>query len=457
MHSGTKYPFARKVGCHNKGRKPVERMRIAVWHNLPSGGGKRALYDHVRGLVARGHEVEAWCPPTADRSYLPLRDIVPEHVVPLRGFDNHAGPARRRLYELRWNTWAKLRSMERHSRECARQMHAKEFDLLFAASCILYHTPPIGRFVNMPSVLYLQEPNRPLYEAQPELPWPAATWTTKELFSWLFWRPALLRLLRLPGFRVVAREERRSALAFDEILVNSFFSRESVLRAFGIDSKVCYLGVDTDHFVNENKKRESFVVFLGALISSKNVDFLVESVGKVSPSLRPRLVLIANTIDPIYLNRINNIAEECEVKIEVKYRVSDAEIVDLLNRARVMLYAPRLEPFGYAPLEANACGAPVIAVAEGGVRETIQDGVNGILVEREPESMAAALERVMMDDDFHSRLSAQAQKLVRRIWSLGPSIDRLEGRLRTRTVFAAEKYTDGSKGSRGSVEPKELV
>lgn len=424
-------------------------MKIAVWHNLPSGGGKRALYDHVRGLVARGHEVEAWCPPTADRTYLPLSELVPEHVVPLRGFDNYTGSARRRLYELRWNTWAKLRSMERHSRECARQMHTKEFDLLFAASCILYHTPTIGRFVNMPSVLYLQEPNRPLYEAQPELPWPAAMWTTKELFSWLSWRSALLRLLRLPGFRVVAREERKSVLAFDQILVNSLFSRESVLRAFGIDSKVCYLGVDTDHFVNENRKREPFVVFVGALISSKNVDFLVQAVGKVSPSVRPRLILIANTIDPNYLNRINKIAEECEVRIELKHRISDAEIVDLLNRARVMLYAPRLEPFGYAPLEANACGAPVIAVAEGGVRETIQDGVNGILVEQEPESMAAAIESIMLDDELHNRLSSQAQKLARKIWSLGPSIDRLEGRLRTHTIFAKKKCTDRSKRSIG--------
>ena len=58
-------------------------MKIAVWHNLPSGGGKRALYDHVSGLVARGHEVEVWAPPTAHREYLPLGRIVREHIVPL--------------------------------------------------------------------------------------------------------------------------------------------------------------------------------------------------------------------------------------------------------------------------------------------------------------------------------------------------------------------------------------
>ena len=48
-----------------------------------------------------------------------------------------------------------------------------------------------------------------------------------------------------------------------------------------------------------------------------------------------------------------------------------------------MIYTPRLEPFGYAPLEANLCGLPVIGIAEGGVRETIIDGINGFLTPTE--------------------------------------------------------------------------
>jgi hypothetical protein len=58
-------------------------MKIAVWHNLPSGGGKRALYYHVKGLVERGHTVESWCPSTAAQSYLPLSELITEHIIPL--------------------------------------------------------------------------------------------------------------------------------------------------------------------------------------------------------------------------------------------------------------------------------------------------------------------------------------------------------------------------------------
>lgn len=60
------------------------RMRVAVWHNLPSGGGRRVLHDHVTALAGRGHAVEVRCPPTADRRYWPLPAANPEHVVEFR-------------------------------------------------------------------------------------------------------------------------------------------------------------------------------------------------------------------------------------------------------------------------------------------------------------------------------------------------------------------------------------
>ncbi len=414
-------------------------MRIAVWHNLPSGGGKRALHDHVCGLVARGHRVEVWCPPTADRSYLPLNTIVPEHVVPLRigPYLDSSRTRMTKLHPFRWSAAARLREMHRHSRECARQIASKRFDILFAACCRYSGTPPIARFVDIPSVIYLQEPKRHFYESLPELPWLAMSWTAKDLLRPRFWWQASIRRARLSGIRVLGREERENALAFGEILVNSFFSRESVLRAFGIDSTVCYLGVDTGKFVNQNKRREPFVVSVGALTPPKNAEFLVRAVGKVAARLRPKLVLIANSIDSQYLDHVRKLAGRLEVVVELKHRIEDAELIDILNRARMMLYAPRLEPFGYAPLEANACGLPVIAVAEGGVRETIQDGVNGILVEHQPQIMAEAMERLLTDDVLHQRLSQQAAEVVRAKWSLPASIDKIEQRLRSKVGPAA--------------------
>jgi glycosyltransferase involved in cell wall biosynthesis len=96
----------------------------------------------------------------------------------------------------------------------------------------------------------------------------------------------------------------------------------------------------------------------------------------------------------------------------------------------MMLYAPRLEPFGFAPLEANACGLPVIAVAEGGVRETIIDGLNGLIVENDVKELARAIDSLRRDKDYAHKLGENGRKLVTEKWSLKPSIDRLERRFK---------------------------
>lgn len=406
-------------------------MKIAVWHNLPSGGGKRALYDHVKGLVARGHTLEAWCPPTADQTYLPLNELITEHVVPFSYQPRTTKNRASEIAALYLDVADKIAAMDEHCRLCAEEINRGEFDLLFANSCWVQAVTSIGHSVNIPKVLYLQEPFRWLYEANPELPWIAAPKMEN------IWQPGNLKrfprdFMQTQGLRVQAREEARNAKAFDAILVNSLFSRESLLRAYGVNAKVCYLGIDTNKFVNRHLDREPFVVGVGSLMRHKNIKFAVEAVAKISMAKvnvpRPRIVWIGNASEPSYVKELAQIARAAGIVFEPKVRIDDAELVELLNRAMMMVYAPRLEPFGYAPLEANACGAPVIAVAEGGVRETVVNDFNGLLVESEPQAMAAAIEKLMNDQAEARRLGETGCEFVNKQWSLNAAIDRLEHR-----------------------------
>jgi glycosyltransferase involved in cell wall biosynthesis len=117
------------------------------------------------------------------------------------------------------------------------------------------------------------------------------------------------------------------------------------------------------------------------------------------------------------------------VDFQPKVGIPDKDVVSLLNRAAVLVYAPRLEPFGFAPLEANACGLPVVAVAEGGVRETVTDGINGLLVDEDPGAIARAISRLLDDPAYAARLGLNGSERIKDKWSVDASIDRLEQRL----------------------------
>jgi glycosyltransferase involved in cell wall biosynthesis len=98
-------------------------------------------------------------------------------------------------------------------------------------------------------------------------------------------------------------------------------------------------------------------------------------------------------------------------------------------RARADLVILNDGAVGLGPLEANACGVPVVAVAEGGVRETVIHAKNGLLCEPEPEAMASALASILEDAGYRRQLSDNGCALVRERWSLEAAVTRLEGRL----------------------------
>jgi glycosyltransferase involved in cell wall biosynthesis len=404
-------------------------MKIAVWHNLPSGGGKRALYDQVRGLTSRGHFVEAWCPPTANQKFLPLSALIKEHVVPLENFHmapgNWVGRFKHRLGE----TAQRMRNMEEHCQRCAQEIFAGEFDLLLAHPCLFFRASPMAKYTRLPSILYLQEPYRALYEASPELPWAALRRESGPL-SLRYWKKLIKDQLAVHNKRVQVREELAWVKNFGQVLVNSFFSRESLLRAYNVDSRVCYLGVDTLNFVPTGGIKEHFVIGLGNINDNKRPILAVRAVGTIPTPIRPRLVWVGNFAEPDYLEATQKEAARLGVDFIPKILIPDKELHDLLSRAAVMIYTSHLEPFGYAPVEANACGTGVVAVAEGGVRESVSNPASGTLVPNaNPEELGNALLKYTSNLRFATEFGRAARAYVQSHWSQEQAVDRLEGEL----------------------------
>jgi glycosyltransferase involved in cell wall biosynthesis len=394
-----------------------DKLKIAVWYNLPTGGARRALYDHVRGLHERGHHVECFRPQVDSKGWMSMP--VTEHEIPQRIIGDETSYLKRVIKHVARPTLA-IKAMEDHSAEVAKRVKSGGFDILFANTCCQYHSPFIGRYVDLPKLLYLQEPNRFLYEALPHLAWLGAPAGSS-------WRRRVRAYFDLFALRRQANEELLNAKAFDRILVNSYFSRESVARVYGIDSQVCYLGIDTDHFTPADAPKQGFILGVGAIVGPKRVDLVIRAVGALEGE-KPKLVWAGNYTDETYLHELRELAASVKVDVEFRFLIPDSELLDLMRTTSCVIYAPKLEPFGYVPLEAASCGAPVVTVAEGGLRESMAEGY-GYIADPTPEAIAKKIRWVLDNQsEVVSQVRSNRAGLVEK-WNLSAGVDRLEKNL----------------------------
>lgn len=405
-------------------------MNIAVWHNLPSGGASRALYQHIKGLAERGHTITVYTTSLADSTYLDVDQYAGSpKVVPLQMTRRIRHEYRDQVRSLALLPDTQIEWMLEACRQSAEQIRAGGHDVLFANSCQHFMMPYIGRFVDLPKVLYLGEPNRSLFEAFPTQRWaalPSAAGRWREAaYRKAFW----LDIFEQRQARVRVREEIANYHSYDKVLLNSYFSNESVVKAYGGGGDVCYLGIDTDLFPYLNVPRKPFVMGLGAFFPHKRPDTAIRALAQLPASQRPPLVWVGNMGNQLFVADMKQLALSLGVDFQPRERVAQSELVDLLNTATCLLYTSELEPFGFAPLEANACGLPTVAVAEGGIRETVIHEQNGLLAPRDPALLAAAVQRLLTDPALHQRLSEQGRTWVAEKWRTESAIDRLESAL----------------------------
>lgn len=399
-------------------------MRIAVWHNLPSGGGKRALFNQIKGLKQSGHYIESWCPQTASQDFLPLGQLIKENIIPVS--EKLSGSLfKHEMYNYYMNISKKVKAMKAHSQLCANEINEKGFDLLFANTCHSTIVPYISRYVKIPKLLYLQEPNRKLYEANDTLPWiaPEKAKSLSGVPAYCF--KVLKNAVKTHILGNIARDEHINIKLFDLVLANSYYSIESIYRAYGVKAKLNYLGVDLNVFKYKKMKRENFVIGIGAFHLSKNIEFILNSISQIKNN-RPKLVWVGNTASGPYLDSLVKLSDSLKVDFEFHMNISDKELVKFLNSAKLMVYAPHLEPFGFAPIEAGACRLPVITIHEGGMRETVSNMVNGLIVEYEEERIAEAIELILNDEELAVKLGKNGYKMVLEKWSLESSAKDLE-------------------------------
>ena len=173
-----------------------------------------------------------------------------------------------------------------------------------------------------------------------------------------------------------------AAQRVDRYVANSETTRMRIARYFDRGATVLHPPVDTARFRPADDVGESYVV-LSELMPHKRIDVAIQAFNALG---RP-LTVIGNGPDHRRLRRLAG------PTVTFTGRVGDEEAADLLARARALVVTAT-EEFGIAAVEAQAAGRPVIALREGGARETVLEGRTGTFFEQPtPTALAAAVAR----------------------------------------------------------------
>lgn len=175
----------------------------------------------------------------------------------------------------------------------------------------------------------------------------------------------------------------RTANGVDQFVANSTFVARRVRKTYGRSSVVIHPPVDVDSFqVREDK--EDYYVTVSRLVSYKRIDLLIDAFAAMPAR---RLIIIGDGPEmPRLRARANS-------NIEILGHQPFIAMRDLLAGARGFVFAAE-EDFGLAPVEAQACGTPVIAYGRGGIRDTVLPEETGIFFDRQaPDALIAAVDR----------------------------------------------------------------
>jgi glycosyltransferase involved in cell wall biosynthesis len=157
-------------------------------------------------------------------------------------------------------------------------------------------------------------------------------------------------------------------------------------------------------------------LFVGVLERYKNIDGLVDAWRAVAhrvPGAHLRIVGRGSRADVV-----RRLVDELPVQTTWAERLTQEEVARAMDEATCLVLPSRSEGLGRVLIEASLRERGVVAMAVGGIRDVVEDGVNGLLVRSDAE-LTDALVRVLTDRALAERLGAGARRSVER-WLAGP-------------------------------------
>lgn len=379
------------------------KPKITVFHNLPTGGAKRTLFENLKGLkndfdfylydLKGPHDDFLNVRPLCKKVF--TYDFKETPLLPRPcGFLNSLC----RLYDL-----AKLNNLHK---KIAQLIDKENYSLVFVFADRLSQTPFILRHLKTKSLYYCHDPYiRSVYE--PEIERKNKKLSFKERLKIIFYWSA-----KFLYQKILAWQDKINTKKATKVIICSKYAAKKMKDKYDVYAEVVYPGVDIESFRPLDIKKDNAVISQGAVLFRKGHQFIIESLGKIEKRLRPKLYILADSGREDEEFFLLDLAEKLDLEVKIFKGVNDEEIVKIYNQALLCLCGQINEPFNLSVLEANACGIPVVSVDEGGMKETVIDKVNGYLVERNRQVFAAKIKELLENKEKMEEMGKRGREYM---------------------------------------------
>lgn len=202
----------------------------------------------------------------------------------------------------------------------------------------------------------------------------------------------------------------RTPQSVDHFIANSKFIQKRIWKVYRRGSEVIYPPVDVSAFTLSDKPREDFYFTASRMVPYKRIPMIVEAFSR-----RPDLRLVVAGDGP----DMGLVRQLAGPNVTILGYVPHSTMIDHMQRCRGFVFAAK-EDFGIVPVEAQACGAPVVALNAAGTAETVCDlnspAPTGVLFDAQtPESLLSAVDRLENEFDGFSpgTMRANAERFGR--------------------------------------------
>jgi glycosyltransferase involved in cell wall biosynthesis len=204
---------------------------------------------------------------------------------------------------------------------------------------------------------------------------------------------AAMRLLADLWIRLHSRFDQHSVKNLNQVIAISETVQRRIKDYHGRISQIIYPPVDTARF--RFKECGDFWLSVNRIYPEKRIGLQFEVFRNLPEE---RLVVVGGYAKGDHAAKYHErLARNVPSNVEMRGSIGEEELMDLYARCKGLICTALDEDFGLTPLEAMASGKPVVAVNEGGFRETVVHGKTGLLVEADRDELARAIKEISVD------------------------------------------------------------